>query len=48
VVITDGKQRLKNLAQAVIASRQPMLFSTLDMVRTQGLLAPILQPEWGI
>ena len=41
VVITDGKQRMKNLAQAVTASRQPILFSTLDKVRTQGLLAPI-------
>jgi hypothetical protein len=41
VVITDGLQRLKNLAQAVIACRLPMLFSTLDMVQTQGLLAPI-------
>ena len=41
VVITDGKQRMKNLAQAVTASRQPILFSTLDEVRTQGLLAPV-------
>jgi hypothetical protein len=43
VVITNGKQRMKNLAQAVIASRQPTLFSTLDLVRTQGLLAPIFK-----
>ena len=41
LVITDGMQRLKNLAQSVTPIRQPMLFSTLDMVRTQGLLAPI-------
>ncbi len=41
LVITDGKQRMKNLAQAVNAARQPILFSTLDVVRTQGLLAPV-------
>jgi hypothetical protein len=41
LVITDGMQRLKSLAQAATPIRQPMLFSTLDMVRTQGLLAPI-------
>jgi hypothetical protein len=41
LVITDGTQRMKNLAQAVTASRQQILFSTLDRVRTQGLLAPV-------
>jgi len=41
VVITDGKQRMKNLAQAVNAARQPILFSTLDVIRTQGLSAPV-------
>jgi hypothetical protein len=41
LVVTDGKERMKNLAQAVTARRQPMLFSTLEEVRTQGLLAPI-------
>ena len=41
LVITDGKQRMKNLAQAVNASRQPVLFSTLDKIRTLGLLAPV-------
>ena len=41
VVITDGRQRMKNLTRVVTCTRQPILFSTLDKVRTQGLLAPI-------
>jgi hypothetical protein len=41
LVITDGEQRMKNLAHAVSACRQTVLFSTLDKVRTQGLLAPV-------
>jgi hypothetical protein len=41
VVVTDGRQRIKNLARVLTGARQPILFSTLDKVRTQGLLAPI-------
>ena len=41
VVITDGRQRIKNLTRVMTGARQPILFSTLEKVRTQGLLAPI-------
>jgi hypothetical protein len=41
VVITDGRQRIKNLTRVVSCTRQTILFSTLEKVRTQGLLAPI-------
>jgi hypothetical protein len=41
LVITDGERRMRNLAQAVSASRQTILFSTLERVRARGLLAPV-------
>ena len=41
VVITDGRQRINSLTRVVTCTRQPILFSTLEKVRSQGLLAPI-------
>jgi Replication-relaxation len=41
LVVTDRRPRMELLAKAITTDKVPMLFTTIDLVREQGLAAPI-------
>jgi hypothetical protein len=47
LVVTDRESRMASLAAAIGGTRTPVLFSTLDMIRSNGMLAPVFYPQPG-
>jgi Replication-relaxation len=45
LIITDRKARMKSLARAVSHDGSRFLFSTIDLVRKRGLMAPIFSRQ---
>jgi hypothetical protein len=47
LVVTDRESRMASLAAAIGDSRVRVLFSTLDKIRLNGMLAPVFYPTPG-
>jgi hypothetical protein len=47
LVVTDRESRMTSLAAAIGDTRVPVLFSTLDTIRLNGILAPVFYSEPG-
>jgi hypothetical protein len=41
LIVTDRKARMRSLAKAIAGERGRFLFTTIDLVRERGLLAPV-------